>query len=65
MECRFVLISTGLLCEKTDMEIGNSNDKEEIEEDWEYLKQNIVPQLKDKIDVGKFVRNVVNEMVDR
>lgn len=65
MECRFVLISTGLLCEKTDMEIGNSNDKEEIEEDWEYLKQNIIPQLKDKIDVGKFVRNVVNEMVDR
>ena len=47
------------------MEIGNSNDKEEIEEDWEYLKQNIIPQLKDKIDVGKFVRNVVNEMVDR
>jgi hypothetical protein len=34
------------------MEIANSNDFEEIEYDWNYLKKNVVPQLDKKIDIG-------------
>ncbi|MCG7602054.1 hypothetical protein MHM84_20130 [Halomonas sp. McH1-25] len=37
------------------MEIANSNDVDEINMDWEYLKDNVVPQIDQKIDIGKMV----------
>ncbi len=35
------------------MEIANSNDFKEIEIDWEYLKNNVTPQIDKKIDAGE------------
>lgn len=40
------------------MEIANSNDPEEIDMDWEYLKENIVPQLDKKIDIGDAISSI-------
>lgn len=40
------------------MEIANSNDPKEIEMDWEYLIDNVVPQVDKKIDIGASVSDV-------
>lgn len=40
------------------MEIANSNDPTEIDMDWEYLKENVVPQVDQKIDVGNSISNI-------
>lgn len=40
------------------MEIANSNDFNEIEFDWEYLKKNAVPQIDKKIDSGEIIGNI-------
>ncbi|MBV0934658.1 hypothetical protein [Marinobacterium weihaiense] len=40
------------------MEIANSNDFKEIEFDWEYLKNNVVPQIDKKIDAGEVLRDI-------
>lgn len=40
------------------MEIANSNDPEEIEMDWGYLMEHVVPQADKKIDIGESVSNV-------
>jgi hypothetical protein len=40
------------------MEIANSNDPTEIDMDWEYLKENVVPQVDQKIDVGTSISNI-------
>ena len=42
-----------ILMRENRMEIANSNDKNEIEIDWQYLQINAVPQLNEKIDLGK------------
>lgn len=39
-----------ILMRENRMEIANSNDKTEIDFDWNYLKNNIVPQLDNKLD---------------
>ena len=43
------------------MEIANSNDMEEILIDWEYLKDNAVPQLEEQIDLGKVINNLLKD----
>lgn len=46
------------------MEIANSNDMEEILIDWEYLKDNAVPQLEEQIDLGKVdLGKVINNIL--
>jgi hypothetical protein len=40
------------------MEIANSNDVNEIEMDWEYLEDNAVPQLDEKIDWSKPLKDL-------
>ncbi len=45
------------------MEIANSNDKKDIMMDWDYLKDNVVPQLEDKIDVGKKIISIINALI--
>lgn len=35
------------------MEIANSNDLEEITQDWMYLEKNAIPQIDHQIDIGK------------
>ncbi len=40
------------------MEIANSNDPTEIDMDWEYLKENVVPQVDQKIDVGTSISSI-------
>lgn len=42
------------------MEIANSNDWEEILMDWKYLEKHAVPQLQDKIDIGRL--NIIEFM---
>ena len=39
-----------ILMRENRMEIANSNDKTEINYDWNYLENNIIPQLDKKID---------------
>lgn len=45
------------------MEIANSNDIEEIEMDWSYLKNNVIPQLSDKIDISNLVFDLINKLL--
>ena len=40
------------------MEIANSNDFKEIEMDWMYLKNHVVPQIDKKIDAGHAITNI-------
>lgn len=40
------------------MEIANSNDFQEISMDWEYLKKYAVPQIEEKIDIGKSIKDI-------
>lgn len=40
------------------MEIANSNDKLEIETDWEYLQHHAVPRLNEKIDLYEKLGNL-------
>ena len=42
-----------ILMRENRMEIANSNDFEDIQLDWEYLKTNVVPQIDQKIDIGE------------
>jgi len=44
------------------MEIANSNDIEEIEMDWKYLQNNIIPQFDEKIDIGDAVISVISKV---
>lgn len=46
------------------MEIANSNDFEEISFDWEYLSKHAVPQIEDKIDLGKTILKFVEKITD-
>ncbi|MCK8825791.1 hypothetical protein [Fuchsiella alkaliacetigena] len=39
-----------ILMRENRMEIANSNDYSEIKHDWNYLEDNAVPQLNEKID---------------
>ena len=41
-----------IMLRENRMEIANSNDFQEIEMDWSYLDDNVVPQLSKKIDLG-------------
>jgi hypothetical protein len=41
-----------ILMRENRMEIANSNDKNEINMDWQYLQHHAVPQLEQKIDLG-------------
>lgn len=40
------------------MEIANSNDPEEIELDWEYLKKYTIPQIEEKLDIGQSLNDI-------
>ena len=40
------------------MEVANSNDVEEIMHDWDYLQENVIPQLDKKIDVAEALEKV-------
>ena len=40
------------------LEIANTNDFQEIQMDWNYLKDNVVPQIDQKIDVGESLRDI-------
>ncbi len=40
------------------MEIANSNDREEILRDWDYLQSHAVPQINESIDVGKTLKDI-------
>lgn len=40
------------------MEIANSNDFKEIDFDWKYLERNAVPQIQEKIDIGKATKDI-------
>lgn len=42
-----------IIMRENRMEIANSNDPTEIEHDWNYLKENAVPQIQHQIDIGK------------
>ena len=42
-----------ILMRENRMEVANSNDFEDIQLDWEYLKTNVVPQIDQKIDIGE------------
>jgi hypothetical protein len=46
------------------MEIANSNDLEEIEMDWSYLKNNVVPQLSEKIDLSD-LSGLIFKLIDK
>ncbi|TRU33974.1 MAG: hypothetical protein EWV50_19535 [Microcystis aeruginosa Ma_MB_F_20061100_S20] len=46
------------------MEIANSNDLEEIEMDWSYLKNNVVPQLSGKIDLSD-LSGLIFKLIDK
>jgi hypothetical protein len=53
-----------IMLRENRMEIANSNDILEIEEDWKYLQSHVVPQLQDKIDVWGMVSKMpVDEIV--
>ncbi len=46
------------------MEIANSNDFQEIEMDWSYLQNNVVPQLSQKIDMGEVnLSGLISEII--
>lgn len=52
------------------MEIANANDPEEIDLDWDYLKDNVVPQMDEMIDVGKAISeievvNLINKVIKK
>lgn len=49
------------------MEIANSNDFEEIDMDWNYLENNLVPQIDQKIDLGslKEVSGIILSLITK
>lgn len=47
-----------IMLRENRMEIANSNDITEIDFDWEYLKDHIVPQVDKKIDLGEAISNI-------
>lgn len=48
-----------ILMRENRMEIANSNDRSEINQDWRYLENNVVPQVDQAIDAGKPVKSII------
>jgi hypothetical protein len=47
-----------IITRENRMEIANSNDIADIEEDWQYLQTHAVPQIEQKIDVWDKVSSI-------
>lgn len=53
-----------IIMRENRMEIANSNDLEEINYDWKYLDNRVVPQIDKRIDVGEKAVVIVNRILD-
>lgn len=47
-----------IILRENRMEIANSNDANEIDMDWEYLQEHVMPQVDQKIDVGAAISSI-------
>jgi len=53
-----------IIMRENRMEIANSNDSSEIDYDWKYLETNTIPQIEEKIDIGKMLSEIdINEIL--